>query len=199
MDEPERDGPGEASARGAEGADPPRRRRWHLALLAGLAIMLLFAGLGSGSLRDFDEAIYAQVARELAEGGDPLSLTWNGAPWFHKPPLAVWATALLYRLFGAGEGTARAVSALSGLATVLLLYLLGRCPLGHRAALAGALILLSTPHFVEYAKLGMLDVPLTLAVTLALLAWLRAEEDPRWLLASRGELALLEIPPAPSP
>lgn len=178
----------EGSLDGAMATNSPRLQRWHLVLLASLGALLFFAGLGTGSLRDFDEAIYAQVARELAEGGDPLALTANGVPWFHKPPLAIWATAILYRLFGVGEGTARAVSAMSGLITVLLVYILGRRHFGYETALAGAFVLLSTPHFVEYSKLGMLDVPLTLAVTTALLAWMRAETDQRWYVVAGAAL-----------
>ena len=49
-----------------------RRYPWLISIgVLGLALVLLFYHLGDGSLHDWDEAIYAQVAREML-----LSDTW---------------------------------------------------------------------------------------------------------------------------
>jgi 4-amino-4-deoxy-L-arabinose transferase-like glycosyltransferase len=40
--------------------------------ILGLALVLLFYRLGAGSLHDWDEAIYAQVAEEMFRSG-----TWS--------------------------------------------------------------------------------------------------------------------------
>jgi 4-amino-4-deoxy-L-arabinose transferase-like glycosyltransferase len=34
-------------------------------------------------------------------------MTWNGYPFFHKPPLYFWLTALTYHVIGINELAAR--------------------------------------------------------------------------------------------
>src|SRR5262245_33642536 len=49
-----------------------RRHAWLICIgVLGLALVLVFYKLGDGSLHDWDEAIYAQVAREMV-----LTDTW---------------------------------------------------------------------------------------------------------------------------
>ena len=117
--------------------------------------------------------------------GDWWLATWNGEPWFHKPPLVIAATSLWYGIFGVGELAPRLTSALCGVAGVVALYLFLRRTDGPHVALTAALILVSTPHYLRFAKMGMLDVPLTFFVSLALFAWwLGSREQPRWLVLS---------------
>jgi hypothetical protein len=80
--------------------------------------------------------------------GNWLSLTYNGQSYFSKPPLRFWISALTFRAFGVNEWTVRIVSAIFGLLTVLMLYLLGRRTYGERAAFLGALILLTSHQFL---------------------------------------------------
>lgn len=158
--------------------------------LALLATVFCLGGIDSGSLRTYDEAIYAQVAREMMESGDWGRLTSNGAPWFHKPPLVFWLMASSYRLAGVSEGTVRLPSALFGVATVLVLFVFSSRLFGRRVALVAALLLLSTPHFVEFSKVGMLDVPLTFFVTVAILSYARGLEKAPWLALSASAFGL---------
>src|SRR5919107_1706872 len=81
--------------------------------IASVAAVVLFVKLGANSLAAWEEAIYAQVSKEMARGGDWLTPHWAYRPWFEKPPLFMWLTALFYRLFGVDEFWARAPSALS--------------------------------------------------------------------------------------
>lgn len=55
-------------------------------VVAGLGLIVLAPGAFSGSLADWDEAIYAEVALQYHLTGDWLHPRWNGAPWYHKPP-----------------------------------------------------------------------------------------------------------------
>jgi len=82
--------------------------------------------LGGGSLAAWDEAIYAQVSKEMVQGGDWLTPHWEYTVWFEKPPLFMWITALFYRLFGVSEFWTRMPSALSGVALVGVTYLIGK-------------------------------------------------------------------------
>ena len=81
-------------------------------LLLLVAALALLWKLGAGSLAAWDEAIYAQVSKEILRSGDWLTPHWQYQPWFEKPPLFLWSTAFLYRLFGINEFWARVPAAL---------------------------------------------------------------------------------------
>ena len=149
-------------------------------LLAAAAFALLW-GLGAGSLAAWDEAIYAQVSKEAAQTGDWLTPHWGYRPWFEKPPLFMWVTALFYRLFGVGEFWARAPSALSGVALVGVTYLVGEQTSGRRAGLLAGAVLLTCYHFLSFSRFGTTDVMLTLFTYVAVYAYLRSGEGGgRW-------------------
>jgi 4-amino-4-deoxy-L-arabinose transferase-like glycosyltransferase len=159
-------------------------KRLAAAVLIVLAVAVLFGHLGQVSLH-FDEAIYAEVSKEMMERGEWLTPYWNGKAWFEKPPLFFWATALLFKTFGISEFWARFGSTLSGLGVLLLVYLIARRLYDDSAAgVLAVLILLSSQLFLYYARFGTTDTMLTLAVLLAVYAYLRAEDQERfWLLA----------------
>ena len=162
----------------------PLRHRLCAAALAVLAAAALTAPrLATPALRHWDEAWYAQASRETAASGTPLTVRWNGRPWFHKPPLALWLTGLAFGALGEGELAARLPAWLCGLATVgLVAWHAGRW--GPRWALAGGLLLASIPEFCRYATCGQLDAPLTLLTTATLLAFWHARGRPAlWPLA----------------
>jgi len=168
---------------------PTTKARWELLAVALLAILFCFAKLDSGSLRTWDEAIYAQVAKEFVQTGDWLRPTWNGEPWFHKPPLALWTMALGFSVWGIGEGAVRFGSAICGVLGVLCTFGFTRRAFGREAALLSALVLLGTPQYLVFSKLGMLDVPLTTFVALSLFAYWRGLSDRRWLLLACAAFA----------
>ncbi|MGB3296239.1 MAG: phospholipid carrier-dependent glycosyltransferase, partial [Phormidesmis sp.] len=60
------------------------------------AITVLLWQLGAASLNDWDEAIYAQISKEIVTSGDWITLHWGYEPWFHKPPLFMWITATCF-------------------------------------------------------------------------------------------------------
>lgn len=155
------------------------RVEWHFLLLMLLAGVVCFLFLDRGALY-YDEAIYAQVAKETVQGGHWLTLHWNGLPWFHKPPFYFWATALLFKAFGESEFLARFVSALAGVACVAVCYLTAKHLRDRTTGLISGVILLSTPLFVCNARQGMTDVLLTLFLMLTVYAYLNSIKDPRW-------------------
>ena len=143
---------------------------------------VLFFRLDRNKLQSWDEAVYAESAKEMAQGGDWLTPHWNQEPFYQKPPLAIWMTAILFRWIGVNELNARAFSAVCGVACIVLTFLIAASflPLGH-AFLAG-LVLLVTPHFNYYARQGLLDVPLTAFLLLAIYSYIRSRNNKRWWL-----------------
>ncbi|MEK7790466.1 MAG: glycosyltransferase family 39 protein [Deltaproteobacteria bacterium] len=136
--------------------------------LAAVSSFLIFYKLGEKSLTTWDEILYAQMAKEMFRGGDWLTPTLNGMLRFEKPPLCTGVTAFFYSLFGISEFSARLFSALSGMATVLVTYLFSRKMFSRANALCASLVLLSSLHFFNHAKLGMMDVPVTFFITISL-------------------------------
>ena len=104
---------------------------------------------------DWDEGIYAQVAKEILQNRS-LDTTFNDAVWLNKPPLSHLLIAASFKLFGFSEIASRAVFAFFGVLTLALLYLLSKKILAafftiksSHLALLPPLILASTPIFLE--------------------------------------------------
>lgn len=129
-----------------------------------------FYGLWGGSLYAWDEAIYGEVAREIVkERMGWLTLHYNYQPWFHKPPLCIWLTALSLKSFGVNEFAVRFWSALFGVSTTVLLYFFSKkLFLSERVAFFSSLALLGFSKFVNQSKLGMMDAPLSFFVLLSI-------------------------------
>lgn len=141
-----------------------------LVLISGVTCFLY---LNRGALY-YDEAIYAQVATEIIETNDWITLHWNGQPWFHKPPLYFWITALLFETLGPGEFSARVLSAFSGVGCVALTYVIGKRLYSRSVGVIAGLILLTSALFVVNARRGMIDVLMTFFVLLGVWAYLRS-------------------------
>jgi len=169
------------------------------ALLALVAAVLFFQGLGRYPLWDPDEARHAEVAREMAaaRGGARLFLpTLEFEPYQEKPAPFYWLVLLAYRLHGVDEAAARSVSALAALALVLAVYAWAVRRSGIDGALGGGLVLATCGGFYGLARFVNLDMVTTACVSagvLAGLAWLESAPPRRrplipYLAAAAGTL-----------
>ena len=146
------------------GYSPKKDRAfWFLLFFSSLYIL---CNIGTGSLTTWDEAVYANASKGVIDG-HWLVLHIAKTPWFDKPPLYMWLTAVAYKIFGINEFSARFTSAAFAISTVLLLYMFVLRSAGKKAALMSALALLGFPHYLSFAKMGMLDVSLTFFILLA--------------------------------
>jgi len=168
--------------------------RWHLAVLAGLALLLLFAGLGATALTDRDEGANAEAAREMLEQRSWITPTLNYAPRFAKPAFVYWLMAGTYATFGVNEVAARLPSAIAAAAVVGLQYGFARWAFGAATAFRAALILLLAAEFVAIARMALTDAVLVLWTTAAGFAFFRAHHGPpprgRWYAAAYAAMAL---------
>jgi 4-amino-4-deoxy-L-arabinose transferase-like glycosyltransferase len=107
-----------------------RRNYWqengtHLAaILIALASFLVLFHLNRGAFWDYDEASYAEVIQDTEAAGSLLTLYHFKTPWIDKPPLYFWSAMLTERLFTSKELAYRLPSALSGIASIILVVLL---------------------------------------------------------------------------
>lgn len=159
-----------------------------VAILFLVAGPLFFARLDSPLLEP-EDAIYAEVARQMLVADDWLVPTHYRAPYYEKPPLFYWLVMAGYSVFGVHDWAARLIPCVAALGTILVTYWWGKRSLGLRAGLAGALVLCMTPRFVHQARMITMDGLLCLWVTSALALGQQALHGARprrglWLLSA---------------
>jgi 4-amino-4-deoxy-L-arabinose transferase-like glycosyltransferase len=164
---------------------------------AGLVALMLLAWLACTAwmrpLAVPDEGRYAGVAWEMIRSGDWLTPTLNGLPFFHKPPLFYWLTALSIKAFGLTLWAARLASVLGALAGAMALYMLARRWAGPRLATWSTLVLVTQPFWfggAQYANLDMLVAGcISAAIALAAHAALAREAGAPFRAALYGAYA----------
>jgi 4-amino-4-deoxy-L-arabinose transferase-like glycosyltransferase len=148
--------------------NPPPTRHALLAFLLALAAVLHVGTAAWGDLYDGIDSQVAAGAREMVGSRQWLVPTNNGVPQLGGPPLAYWAVALSFKIFGVGPTAARLPIALAMIGTVALTFLIGERLAGYwRGFAAGLIYLTSAGTFV----LGRLVAPenlLSLFVTAAI-------------------------------
>lgn len=156
-----------------------RNERVALVLILVGAAVLFLAGLGQSTLWDQDEAKYTQIAREILQTGDPITLHVNGAPWFVHPPFYMWLQALVGRVWGFNEFTARLWSAIFGVVGVLATMLLGRLLFGPRTGLLAGMVLATSFQYFAQSRLAIFDGVLVAFMLLTFYTFLRAVREGR--------------------
>lgn len=136
-----------------------------LILIAG---MVLFSSL-EFPLFDPDEVRNSQLALNVVETGQWMSLSLGEEYYWDKPPLQIWLIAASYKVFGVSEFTTRLPGALASLLTVLLVLVIGKRLVGFRSASLGALMLTLSTGFVVVGRYVTMDATLTTMSTAALL------------------------------
>ena len=178
-----------------------------LALVLVVALVRL-AMLGTYPLMDTTEARYGDIGRMMAESGDWITPWFRpGVPFWGKPPLSFWCTALSFKLFGVNEFTARLPHWILGVLGGWLVW-----DLGARRSIREAVIAVSllTGCLIYYVSAGAVstDMALSLGLTLSMGSfWLAVQPNQspalktraRWLfflslgwgLLAKGPIALV--------
>lgn len=145
--------------------------RKYLIALVVLCAIVNFYGLGRLPLVGPDEPRYAEVAREMYETGDWVTPRLGGINWFEKPALTYWLAAAGYKLFGVSEFAARFGIALMASAGILILYFLGKRIRSSRFGYLSAAALATCGLWPGFARGATFDMPLSVAMELALLSF----------------------------
>ncbi|MFA7681234.1 MAG: glycosyltransferase family 39 protein, partial [Pigmentiphaga sp.] len=155
---------------------------WMLGALLGVRLLLM-AFL---PLIDTSEPRYAEIARLMAETGDWITPWFEpGVPFWGKPPLAFWTSALSFRLLGYHDFAARLPSWLASVATLILIY---HYALHHYSRSTARLaVLIYASCLLPFVSTGavLTDAYLTLALTLSLVSFGRlmdADSPTLWKL-----------------
>lgn len=160
-------------------------------LLVALALPLYTWGLGSYPIRDA-ESKYAEVPREMLEGGDWLTPHLDYVRFLDKPFLSFWFTAAAYVVFGVNEFAARLPNCLAALAVALILGGIAATLLGRRAGWIAALSWLATGEVYAYTRDAGIEMMLLAATGLVVLGFLRGpmRRQRGWTLLMWGAGAL---------
>jgi 4-amino-4-deoxy-L-arabinose transferase-like glycosyltransferase len=153
--------------------------------IALVATALVLFDLGRRILATNDEARFALLAQDMLGRGAWFFPQLNGAVYHAKPLLQAWLIALCsWPLGHVTQLTAVLPSALAGIGTVLVIYVLGRDMFGGGAARVAALVATTTQGWFLHARLPMPDMLLTFAITSSLaLFWrlVQSKPGPNWL------------------
>ena len=141
-------------------------------LLVGFCFFLYFLNLGRWDLWNPDEPRYAQVAREMVQGGDWILMHFNGKTYADKPPLFFWLIAFSSFLWqGFSSFSVRFPAAFFGTLTVLLTFFLGRILYSSRAGFLSGFVLATSFEFAYLSTRANIDTTLTFFTTGSLLCF----------------------------
>jgi 4-amino-4-deoxy-L-arabinose transferase-like glycosyltransferase len=120
--------------------NPPPTRHALLAFLLALTAVLHIGTAGWGDLYDGAEGQFTGGAREMLDSKQWLLPTNDGTPLLETPPLAYWAIATSFNVFGLSAAAARLPIALAMLGSVALTFLIGERLAGYWRGFAAGLI-----------------------------------------------------------
>ena len=150
----------------------------HLIVIVSIITLVIFRFFLTGfiPLLDKTEARYAEIARLMHETNEWVVLQIDyGIPFWAKPPLSTWLSAISINLFGVNEIATRLPSFLL---CIVILIILGKFvkKSGYSFYLP-AFILLTTPEFLIHMGVVSTDVTLTFSITLIMLSFWKAMQN----------------------
>ena len=137
-------------------------------LFALLGAFFYLPFLGGVHLFDWDEINFAEISREMLLLKDYLRVHVNFLPFWEKPPFFFWMQVLAMKVFGIGEFSARLPNAISGIATIVLLYNIGSKLYNHRFGVIWALAYFGSVLPFLYFKSGIIDPVFNLFIFIGL-------------------------------
>lgn len=162
-----------------------------LTLLFGLLVWMFFYKLGVHPFIDWDESLYAQIAKESLLNHGLMNFTSWGHLWFEKPPIIIWLVALGFKIFGINELGGRFFVAVFSFLTAVVIYLLAKELF--KSKIAGWLsvgVLLICHNFFWYAFILNFDIPVGLFIALSIYAFIKAQASPKYFYLFWASLAL---------
>jgi len=162
-------------------------------ILFAFSLPLFLYNLGGFSLIDFDEAWYAEIARNILINHQPFLLSFNQAPYLDHPPAGFIIIALSFLVFGVSEFSARFPSAILGFASVILTYLIGKNLFNSAVGIGGGVMLLSSVWFILRARSGNLDAVFIFFYLLTFYCAVKVKNNYKWIYLAAASFALANL------
>jgi len=158
-------------------------KTFQIYFLIFLALLIFLGRQLDTGITNFDDAYYAQKAKEVYESGNLWIITLAGEPDFGNPPLPFWCMALAYSMFGISSFSAIFFPALFGVGVVVLTYRLADYFYKDSwISFISPLILIFPGIFVDSSRRAMVDIPLAFFITFSMFAFLKAKNHKQWYL-----------------
>lgn len=171
-----------------------RNLLWFIVAAAVVRLLLL----GFSPLMDTTEARYGEISRIMVELNDWVTpwFTYD-VPFWGKPPLAFWMSALSFKIFGINEFAARFPHWLAGMVVLWIMW--GMRPRsGPTGATYAIALLMGSVMFFVASGMVMMDMALVIGTTLAMRGFwnglhgeVARRGSERWLLFIGLGIALL--------
>lgn len=145
-------------------------------------LVLRLAAMWWVPLTDPTEGRYAEIARKMVETGNWITPQFDyGVPFWAKPPLHTWVSAIGIALFGANPFAARLGILLATLATLAIMWRWGFSVVERRTASVAVLLTASSGLFFVCAAYVQTDMLLTLGVVACMAGFYGGlKGDRRW-------------------
>ena len=124
-------------------------------------------------LMEPDEGRYSSIPSSMNKSGDYVTPRLKEAVYIEKPPLAYWATALSFKIFGENEFSSRLFAGLCAWGCILLVYSMGRFLQDEKTGLYGAAVLSTSLFHFAIGRINILDMPVAFFLSLAIWAGYR--------------------------
>ncbi len=150
---------------------------WQFTVVAVAAIVFLLGALSPPSLMDDMDSVHAAIARTMLRSGDWVTARIDGVVYLDKAPMTTWLIATSFALFGIHDWAARLPLALCAILLCWVTARFARWAFSPSAALYSGIALATCAGLYLFTRILIPEVILTLAVTLALWAFLRLIEE----------------------
>lgn len=152
-------------------------------------------------LTDTTEARYGEIARKMVEMNDWVTPYYDyGVPFWAKPPLSTWLSALSIKIFGLNELSVRFPSLLFSFAILTLIWQFIKPYLENPICRLVIIILTSMSLFYFAEGMVMTDMSLVFATTLTIISfWFAVEVGNRkWGYVFFGGLGICMLSKGPA-
>jgi 4-amino-4-deoxy-L-arabinose transferase-like glycosyltransferase len=151
----------------------PRQRLLLFALCSFALIFQYLYNLNGVGVLEPDEPRYAAIGQAMAHSGDWVTPRLWGTPWFEKPALLYWMTAIGFDAGLGPDAAGRVPVAILSLAFLALWFLLLKREFGFEAAAIATGTLATCAGWFVYSGLCLTDVPMAAFFSLGVAITLR--------------------------
>lgn len=146
-------------------------------LVLTISTFVFFFNINSFPLRNWDEAWYAEIIKNMASGKYNLLFPfWNGQYYFDKPPLYFWLSLPFFKVFGPGEWETRIVSVIASIGATFLIYLVAKRLFNPATGIFSSLIFVTLGQVYVRFSHGNLDALLVFSFLITFYFYLLSKD-----------------------
>lgn len=123
------------------------------------------------------DAVQAQIARNMLDSGDWVTARLDGVAYLEKSPLKYWTIAVSFAIFGVHDWAARLPMAFFAILLCWMTARFAAWAFSERAGLYAGVSLATCIGLFLFTRILIPDAALTLAIALAMWAFLRVLDD----------------------